>query len=68
MLLLAKDCNIFAVNATGESIALATAFNVIGYPDAIKYANNNNIALMLVVDIDGGAELIFSNKWYDLNL
>ena len=28
----------------------------------------NNIALMLVVDIDGGAELIFSNKWYDLNL
>ena len=48
--------------------ALATAFNVIGYPDAIKYANNNNIALMLVVDIDGGAELIFSNKWYDLNL
>ena len=48
--------------------ALATAINVIGYPDAIKYANNNNIALMLVVDIDGGAELIFSNKWYDLNL
>lgn len=48
--------------------ALATAFNVIGYPDAIKYANNNNIALMLVVDIDGGAELIFSNRWYDLNL
>ncbi|MDB2448057.1 FAD:protein FMN transferase [Gammaproteobacteria bacterium] len=48
--------------------ALATAFNVIGYPDAIKYANNNNIALMLVVDIDGSAELIFSNKWYDLNL
>lgn len=48
--------------------ALATAFNVIGYPDAIKYANNNNIALMLVVDIDGGAEFIFSNKWYDLNL
>ena len=48
--------------------ALATAFNVIGYPDAIKYANHNNIALMLVVDIEGGAELIFSNKWYDLNL
>lgn len=48
--------------------ALATAINVIGYPDAIKYANNNNIALMLVVDIEGGAELIFSNKWYDLNL
>jgi hypothetical protein len=47
---------------------LATAFNVIGYPGAIKYANNNNIALMLVVDIDGGAELIFSNRWYDLNL
>ena len=67
------DSKILSVTAAHEysatyADALATAFNVIGYPDAIKYANNNNIALMLVVDIDGGAELIFSNKWYDLNL
>jgi len=48
--------------------ALATAFNVIGYPESIDYANNNNIALMLVTEIDGEYELIFSNEWYNLGL
>ena len=51
-----------------EADAMATAFNVIGYPDALNIANNNNIALMLVIDSEGGSELIFSNKWYDLGL
>ena len=51
-----------------EADAMATAFNVIGYPDALNIANNNNIALMLVIGSDGGSELIFSNKWYDLGL
>ena len=48
--------------------ALATAFNVIGYPKSIDYANANNIALMLVTEIDGKYELIFSNEWYNLGL
>ena len=48
--------------------ALATAFNVIGYPESIDYANNNNIALMLVTEIHGEYELIFSNEWYNLGL
>ena len=48
--------------------ALATAFNVIGYPKSIDYANANNIALMLVTEIDGEYELIFSNEWYNLGL
>ena len=51
-----------------EADAMATAFNVIGYPDALNIANDNNIALMLVIVSDGGSELIFSNKWYDLGL
>jgi thiamine biosynthesis lipoprotein ApbE len=34
-------------NQATEADAMATAFNVIGYPDALNIANNNNIALML---------------------
>jgi hypothetical protein len=47
---------------------MATAFNVIGYPAALDIANENNIALMLVIGSEGESELIFSNKWYDLGL
>jgi thiamine biosynthesis lipoprotein len=51
-----------------QADAMATAFNVIGYPDALNIANDNNIALMLVIGSEGESELIFSNKWYDLGL
>jgi thiamine biosynthesis lipoprotein len=51
-----------------QADAMATAFNVIGYPDALDIANENNIALMLVIGSEGESELIFSNKWYDLGL
>jgi thiamine biosynthesis lipoprotein len=51
-----------------EADAMATAFNVIGYPDALNIANDNNIALMLVIGSESESELIFSNKWYDLGL
>jgi len=47
---------------------MATAFNVIGYPDALNIANDNNIAMMLVIGSEGESELIYSNKWYDLGL
>ena len=71
--LLSIDSKILSVTiaheeSATEADALATAFNVIGYPDALNIANNNNIALMLVIDSEGGSELIFSNKWYDLGL
>ena len=48
--------------------ALATAFNVIGYPESLDYANKNNIALMLVVEIDNEFKLMFSDEWYNLGL
>ena len=48
--------------------ALATAFNVIGYPESLDYANKNNIALMLVVELDNEFKLMFSNEWYNLGL
>ena len=71
--LLSIDSKVLSVtiaheDSATEADALATAFNVIGYPDALNIANNNNIALMLVIGSDGGSELIFSNKWYDLGL
>ena len=71
--LLSIDSKVLSVtiaheDSATEADALATAFNVIGYPDALNIANNNNIALMLVIGSEGGSELIFSNKWYDLGL
>jgi thiamine biosynthesis lipoprotein len=48
--------------------ALATAFNAIGYPVSLDYANEHNIALMLVVELDNEFKLIFSNEWYNLGL
>ena len=51
-----------------QADAMATAFNVIGYPNALNIANDNNIAMMLVIGSEGESELIFSNKWYDLGL
>ena len=48
--------------------ALATAFNAIGYPESLDYANKHNIALMLVVELDNEFKLMFSNEWYNLGL
>ena len=48
--------------------ALATAFNAIGYPESLNYANKHNIALMLVVELDNEFKLMFSNEWYNLGL
>ena len=33
--------------------------------EALEIANANNIALMLVQDMNGSIELVFSDKWYD---
>ncbi|NCX34803.1 MAG: thiamine biosynthesis protein, partial [Proteobacteria bacterium] len=35
---------------------------------SIEYANKNNIALMLVVEIDNEFKLMFSDEWYNLGL
>ena len=46
----------------------ATAFNVMGYPLALNIANQNDIALMLIIQNKNGLEFIYSDKWYDLKL
>ena len=71
--LLSIDSKILSVTIADEESAtqadaMATAFNVIGYPDALNIANDNNIAMMLIIGSEGESELIFSNKWYDLGL
>ena len=71
--LLSIDSKILSVTIAHEESAtqadaMATAFNVIGYPDALNIANDNNTAMMLVIGSEGESELIFSNKWYDLGL
>jgi len=33
---------------------------------AMKIANKNNIALMLIVQNNNKLDIIYSNKWYDL--
>jgi thiamine biosynthesis lipoprotein len=71
--LLSIDSKILSVTIVHEESAtqadaMATAFNVIGYPDALNIANDNNIAMMLVIGSEDESELIYSNKWYDLGL
>ncbi|MDC1170653.1 FAD:protein FMN transferase [Gammaproteobacteria bacterium] len=71
--LLSIDSKILSITIAHEESAtqadaMATAFNVIGYPNALNIANDNNIAMMLVIGSEGESELIYSNKWYDLGL
>ena len=48
--------------------ALATAFNAMGSDRAIRLSNKYNIAIMLIIDDLEQDKIIYSDKWYDLNL
>ena len=59
--------------------ALATAFNVMGSDRAIRISNKYNIAIMIIINdlkpcqrlnrlLCYQEEIIYSDKWYDLNL
>ncbi len=48
--------------------AYATAFNAMGPELAIEIANKNDIALMLITNLNSKLEFVFSKKWYDLSL
>ena len=65
-----KALSVTVVHKTSATYAdgLATAFNAIGYPESLDYANKHNIALMLVVELDNEFKLMFSNEWYNLEL
>ena len=43
--------------------AFATSFNAMGFKKALDKSNELNIASMFILDND---EIVFSNKWYDL--
>ena len=43
--------------------AFATSFNAMGFKKALDKSNELNIAAMFILDND---EIVFSNKWYDL--
>ena len=69
--LLSIDHNTLSVTVVHESSAtyadaLATALNAMGPELAIKIANSNDIALMLIKYTKNDFEFIYSNKWYDL--
>ena len=52
-------------NSAAYADAYATLFNVMGFEKAIDKASNLDIAVMFILD-DG--KMIFSKKWYDLQL
>jgi len=65
------DHNILSVTVAHDisathADAYATAFNAMGVDLAMKIANKNNIALMLIVQNNNKLDIIYSNKWYDL--
>ena len=67
------DNNILSVTVVHEysstyADAYATSFNAMGSDNAIRIANENNIAIMIMT-LDGGQEInLYSDKWYDLNI
>ena len=67
------DNNILSVTVVHEysstyADAYATSFNAMGSDNAIRIANENNIAIMIMT-LDGDEEInLYSDKWYDLNI
>ena len=45
--------------------AYSTAFNAMGSELALKIANKEDIALMLMINDNDNVEILYSNKWYD---
>ena len=67
------DNNILSVTVVHEysstyADAYATSFNAMGYDNAIRIANENNIALMVMIIVGDDVKNLYSDKWYDLNI
>ena len=63
----ALSVTVLSTVSSAHADAFATAFNVLSISESLELANNENIALMLIIDgVNGQNEFIFSNKWYDL--
>jgi thiamine biosynthesis lipoprotein len=63
----ASSVTVLSTVSSAHADAFATALNVLSISESLDLANNENIALMLIVEgVNGDNEFIFSNKWYDL--
>jgi thiamine biosynthesis lipoprotein len=63
----ALSVTVLSTVSSAHADAFATALNVLSISESLDLANNENIALMLIVEgVNGDNEFIFSNKWYDL--
>ena len=63
----ALSVTVLSTVSSAHADAFATALNVLSINESLDLANNQNIALMLIVEgVNGDNEFIFSNKWYDL--
>ena len=67
------DNNILSVTVVHEysstyADAYATSFNAMGSDNAIRIANENNIALMVMIIVGDDVKNLYSDKWYDLNI
>jgi len=63
-----ESVTIISLNSATNADAYATALNVMGYIEGLKYADDNGIAVMFIVPNNNKLELIKSKKWYDLKV
>ena len=59
---------IISLNSATNADAYATALNVMGHIEGLKYADDNGIAVMFIVPNNNKLKLIKSKKWYDLKV
>ena len=63
----ALSVTVLSTVSSAHADAFATALNVLSVSESLELANNENIALMLIIDgVNSDKDFIFSNKWYDL--
>ena len=63
----ALSVTVLSTVSSAHADAFSTALNVLSVSESLELANNENIALMLIIDgVNSDKDFIFSNKWYDL--
>ena len=63
-----KSITVISTDSATQADAYATALNVMGYKEGLKFANKYEIPAMFIIDNNDELELIKSQKWYDLQL
>ena len=63
-----KSITVISINSATRADAYATALNVMGYKEGMKFANKYEIPAMYIINNNDELKLIKSQKWYDLQL